>query len=170
MTFQDKSQLDKSCFLGMMARMTSSQNPSENLSIPLDSNTENTQFHERIKSLARKYKMAILLVAGLTVGTTINAQSTNGIDYSVKSNQINPDTLNGDNLKVFNHFVDLTSEEAKKLGAQQLKAEFEKLGLTTKEKKRFIKAYFFYTAKMTGHKISCENWEEFKYLESPKDK
>ncbi len=125
----------------------------------------------KLKTVRSKYQNTILIVAGLTLSTSINAQTQDvKIDYTAKSNFINPDTLKGDQKLIFYHFKNETSEDLKTMEAQKIKAEFAKLGLRTKEKDRFIKAYSFFVNTLEGHKKSCENWEEFKYLKPEEDK
>lgn len=98
------------------------------------------------------------------ISLSLQAQDSN-IDYTEESNILNPDTLsNSDQKAIFWHFVTLTSEQAKNMEADVLKKEFGKLELFTSERQRFIDAYFFFSNTMTNHKISCENWAEFKYL------
>lgn len=92
------------------------------------------------------------------------AQENNKVDYSKKSNILNPDTLLGDQKIIFWHFVKLTHEEAKALTPVQIKAEFEKLGIFTSERARFVAAYSFLRIEMEGHKKSCENWAYFEFL------
>lgn len=91
------------------------------------------------------------------------------IDYSVKSNILQPDTLKGDNKLVFWHFVGLSSKQVIEYESLKLKSEFEKLGIFTKERARFVKAFTFFDTEMKYHKKSCEQWETFKDL-APKYK
>lgn len=90
------------------------------------------------------------------------------IDYSVKSNILNPDTLKDDQKLIFWHFVELTHKQAKELEPLQVKAEFDKLGISS-DRKRFGKAAKFFLTTMKNHKKSCEQWESFKDL-APKFK
>jgi len=100
------------------------------------------------------------------LGSTFAQSKTTKIDYSGRSNFINPDTLTGDQKAIFWHFVKLTSEEVmSKYTPEELKLEFAKLGFTPKERQRFFEAYLFYSTKMEGHKKSCEQWESFKDLD-----
>lgn len=104
------------------------------------------------------------------LGTTFAQSKAPKIDYSGRSNFINPDTLTGDQKAIFWHFVKLTSEEVmSKYTPAELKLEFAKLGITPKERQRFFEAYKFYSLTMEAHKKSCENWEEFKYLDPRSD-
>ncbi len=89
------------------------------------------------------------------------------VDYSARSNIIkNPEQLTGDEKAIFYHpyFLKLTHEEAENLKAIEVKTEFEKLGITTKENDRFLDAYTFYDAVLIFHKKSCEQYESFKDL------
>ncbi len=94
-----------------------------------------------------------------------NGQAQSKIDYSIKSNILDPDTLKkGSNeYRIFWHFVKWTHEEVKEIEAQTLKIEFKKIGITTKDEK-FDAAYSFFEIKMKYHKRSVENWEHFKNL------
>lgn len=89
------------------------------------------------------------------------------IDYSKRSNILNPDTLQGDQKKIFwrPFFLKLSSEETKNLDPFKVKEEFAKLGIGTSERARFVAAYSFYLSYLKGHKKSCENWHfHFKDL------
>ncbi len=89
------------------------------------------------------------------------------VDYSARSNIIKrPKELTGDEKAIFYHpyFLKLTSDEAKNLEPLEIKAEFAKLEIETKERDRFVKAYSFFRIKYWGHKVSCEQWESFKEL------
>ena len=112
----------------------------------------------------------ILLCVLLLAHPLVQAQDKPKIDYSVKSNILNPDTLRGDQKKVFWHFVKLSSKEAEEMPPLKVKAGFEKLGITTKERARFVKALTFYDVSMIYHKKSCEQWAEIKYLVEPSKK
>lgn len=95
-----------------------------------------------------------------------HAQTTDTkIDYSIKSNILDPDTLTGDRQAVFWHFVDLTSQEAKDLPPLKIKEEFGKLGITTSEVSRFKAAFSFFQIDLIFHKVSCEQWASFLDLE-----
>ena len=109
---------------------------------------------------------SFLILAVLLLSSIVNAQEKKAppIDYSIKSNILNPDTLKGDQKRIFWHFVKLTNKQAKDLKPLQIKAEFEKLGITTNERARFVKALSFFDCTMTNHKESCEQWESFKDL------
>ncbi len=119
----------------------------------------------RTKSILTSFFLAIFLFSGATVFS----QSSSGIDYSQKSNFIDPDTLSEDFKAIFWHFVDLKSEQVMDTTPEKLKAEFAKLGLVPEEKERFYQAYKFYSLTMEAHKKSCEQWESFKDL-APKKK
>lgn len=89
------------------------------------------------------------------------------VDYSKASNIIkNPEKLTGDEKAIFYHpfFLKLTSEEARDLDPFITKDEFEKLGIKTDQRDRFVAAYSFYKIYYLGHKVSCEQWESFKDL------
>ncbi len=127
----------------------------------------------KIKSIKQKFRQTIKTTLVLLFFTgiclPINGQQQSNktkVDYSKKSNILNPDTLLGDQKKIFWHtyFLKLTSEEAKNIEPLKIKAEFEKLGITTKENDRFVDAYSFFDAFIVYHKNSCENWEIFKDL------
>jgi type III secretory pathway component EscV len=88
-------------------------------------------------------------------------------DYSARSNIIkNPKKLTGDEKAIFYHpyFLRLSHEEAKNLDPFKMKEEFSKLGITTDQRGRFVKAYSFFDATLIYHKKSCEQWESFKDL------
>jgi len=90
------------------------------------------------------------------------------VDYSTKSNFLNPDTLRADQKKVFWHFVGLTSEEAERVTSSQIVEEFAKIGIDKSNRVRFVKAYNFFDTDVIYHKKSCENWESMKDLK-PED-
>jgi hypothetical protein len=114
-------------------------------------------------TINRQKKRWIVLMFCMMLIPSIQAQ----VDYSTKSNILNPDTLRGDQKKVFWHFVKLSHKETEELEPLEIKVEFAKIGITTDENDRFVDAYFFYAGTMTNHKKSCENWASFKDL-SPK--
>lgn len=104
-----------------------------------------------------------LCVVLLVITNVIYAQKDKhvlSIDYSTKSNLLNPDTLRGDQKKIFWHFVKLSSKELENLDPQNVKAEFEILGIYTDERERFVAAYSFLLTYYQGHKVSCENISE----------
>lgn len=89
------------------------------------------------------------------------------VDYSAGSNIIEyPEKLTGDEKAIFYHpfFLKLTSEETRNLDPFKVKEEFEKLGITTKQRARFVSTYSFLKTDCWAHKKSCENWEYFKFL------
>ena len=86
------------------------------------------------------------------------------IEYSIKSNILNPDTLKGDQKLVFNHFLRWIYKEVFEAKPFSIKDEFNKIGITTEDNDRFREAYYFFRLEMTAHKKSIENWEEFKKL------
>ncbi len=110
--------------------------------------------------------LVVVLSIHLSDGVAQNQKSK--IDYNQKSNIMNPDTLRGDNLKIHKNFLEWSHKEVKEMESSKLKSEFEKIGITTNEKDRFLEAYFFLRIDLTGHKKSVEQWEHFKYLK-PKD-
>ncbi len=119
-----------------------------------------------------KTTLLILFFAGFCLPMSGLAQNSetkidySNVDYSKKSNILNPDTLRGDQRKIFYHayFLKLTSKEAENVEPLKIKEEFAKLGITLKEDKRFGEAFSFYDAFIIYHKKSCENWEYFKDL------
>ncbi len=110
-------------------------------------------------------RLAALISLAVSFSQNLSAQSTSGIDYSQESNIIDHDTLKGDQKAIFWHFVELTSKEVMATTPEKLKAEFNSLGLTPEERQRFFEAYKFYSLTMEYHKKSCENWDDFKYLD-----
>jgi len=124
-------------------------------------------------------KILKTIAVALLLTTTACAQNTETKtiepikrpDYSIGSNIIeNPEKLSGDEKAIFYHpfFLKLTHEEAKNLEPLEIKEEFAKLEITTKENDRFMSAFSFFVS-MRNHKKSCENWEYFKDL-APKSK
>lgn len=96
---------------------------------------------------------------------TTNPDYSN-VDYSAKSNIIDPDTLRGDQRKIFYHpyFLKLTSKETRNLDPFKVQEEFEKLGIVKEERARFVSSYSYFLTYYLGHKKSCEQWESFKDL------
>ena len=92
-------------------------------------------------------------------------------DYSIRTDIINPDTLKGDQKKIFYHpyFLKLTHEEAENLEPQKIKEELIKLGISGSENDRFVDAYIFYKTYYLGHKKDCEYFAYFEFLK-PKSK
>lgn len=112
-----------------------------------------------------KTTLLILFFVGFSLSKTLQAQSNKTkIDYSKRSNILNPDTLKGDQKKIFWYFVKLTSEQVEEMKPLDKKEEFALIGITTKNKERFQIAYTFFRASNTAHKSSCEQWELFKDL------
>ena len=102
-----------------------------------------------------------LIVAIILLPSEVSAQkSKSKIDYSIKSNILNPDTLKkGTNeYEIFWHFVKWTHKEVKAIKPIKLKTELEKLKITTKDKE-FDSAYSFFKNEIVYHKKSVENWE-----------
>ena len=91
------------------------------------------------------------------------------VDYSIQTDIINPDTLRGDQKKIFWHFVKLTHEETKNLEPLKIKEEFAKIGIITDQRARFVEAYSFFITHYRGHKKDCENFAYFNFLK-PKPK
>ncbi len=116
----------------------------------------------------RTRKVFIVLLAMYGVPLTSSGQTTqkksSEVNYSVKSNILNPDTLRGDQKKIFWHFVEYSHEEIEALEPLFIKTEFEKLGIYTTDNDRFLDAYIFFDTDMIYHKKSCEQWEAFKDL------
>ena len=111
----------------------------------------------------------IILTTLFLIGINcLNGYAQSKIDYSIKSNILDPDTLKGDRKLVFDHFVKWTHKQVKELKTLELKEEFKKIGLYTKENDRFLKAYFFLRSDITYHKKSVEQWENFKDLDPRK--
>lgn len=86
------------------------------------------------------------------------------VDYSARSNILNPDSLRADQKKIFWHFVKLTHEEACDVKPLEVKAEFAKLGITTSDRARFVSAFNFFDSDVIYHKKSCENIASFNDL------
>jgi len=86
------------------------------------------------------------------------------IDYSIRSNILNPDTLKGDQKAIFKHFIKLSSKEVEEMPPLKVKDEFAKLGITLLEKDRFSKAWDFLDLKVLYHKKDVELWQEFTDL------
>lgn len=108
----------------------------------------------------------IILITLFLIGiNSLTGQAQSEIDYSIKSNFLNPDTLKkGSNeYRIFWHFVKWTHKEADEIEILTLKAEFEKVGITTKDKE-FNSAYLFFKSVVVFHKKSVEQWEHFKDL------
>ena len=111
----------------------------------------------------------IILITLFLIGINcLNGYTQSKIDYSIKSNILDPDTLKSDQKLVFDHFLKWTHKQVKDLKPLELKKEFEKIGLYTKENDRFLEAYFFLRIDMTNHKKSIEQWEHFKDLDPRK--
>ena len=91
------------------------------------------------------------------------------VDYTIRTDIINPDTLQGDQKRIFWHFVKLTHEEIKNLEPLIIKEEFTKLGIKTDQRARFVEAYSFFITHYRGHKKDCENFAYFDFLK-PKPK
>jgi len=91
------------------------------------------------------------------------------VDYSIRSDIINPDTLKGDQKLIFWHFVKLNYKEVEEMTPIKVKAEFEKIGIETKANDRFADAHIFYRTYYRGHKKACENLAYFEFLK-PKPK
>jgi len=120
--------------------------------------------------------VSTILVVLLVISTACGQEKTkkskeqkpdySNVDYAKKSNILNPDTLQGDQRKIFYHpyFLKLTSKKARNLDPFKVKAEFAILGITTDQRARFVAAYSFFLTFYIGHKKSCENWEYFKDL------
>lgn len=173
MIFQQESSIDKRKNLSMVTLMSLYSKQPESVDQPelyLSDDKAETGFIRRLESALRKYRHTLLLVAGLTLNSSLSAQSSQGVDYSTKSNVINPDTLMGDEKAIFWHFVDKTSQELKTMLPAQIKADFAILGLLPEERQRFVEAYSFFVNRVEAHKVDCEMWEDFKYLAPKKDK
>ncbi len=88
------------------------------------------------------------------------------IDYSIRSNILDPDTLTkgSDEYRIFYHFINWSYKEVNEIEILTLKAEFEKVGITTKDR-AFDSAYSFFNNDVVFHKEQVELWEKhFKDL------
>ncbi len=83
-------------------------------------------------------------------------------DHYKKSNILDPDTLKGDQKRIFDHFASWTLKEVEDIESLVLKSEFEKIGIITKENNRFLDAYGFFKNRVVFHKISRENCKYFE--------
>ena len=89
------------------------------------------------KSRQTKTKLSTLFLAGFMLcsmqscsqKSETKSEKVTKVDYSIKSNFIDPETLKGDQKKIFWHFVILTHKQAKVLKPLKVKEEFEKLGV-----------------------------------------
>ena len=117
----------------------------------------------------KKAILILTVIGGFYLHNGFSQEKKSRIDYSIKSNILNPDTLKGDQKTIFWHFVKLSSKETEEMKPLEVKAEFEKLGITTNEGTRFSAAYSFFRSPNTAHKKSVENWVSFKDL-APKSK
>ena len=107
----------------------------------------------------------IFLITLFLIGINcINVYTQSKIDYSIKSNILDPDTLKGDQKLVFDHFIKWTHKQADKIKPQELRDELESIGIKISNKNRFQKAFFFFDIYVIAHKKSVENWESFKDL------
>jgi len=119
------------------------------------------------RQLIRIKILILILFGGFYLQHGFSQEQKSKIDYSIKSNILDPDTLKGDQKTIFWHFVKLTHEQAEEMKPLEIKAEFAKLGILTTDKSRFQEAFLFFRSDNTAHKKSCEQWESFKDL-SPK--
>lgn len=123
---------------------------------------------QKNRQAKRKHQFLICILAMLAIpftGYGHNSQEKPPeVNYSVKSNILDPDTLTADNKAIFWHFVKYTHEEIEALDPMFIKAEFEKLGIYTSDNDRFLDAYIFFDTDMIYHKKSCENWAYFNFL------
>jgi len=125
-----------------------------------------------MKPLIKKSRQAIktsilVLIFAVFLLPQISAQNKEKYKdciYAKKSNILNPDTLKADQKKIFWHFVKLTHKQAEELEPLRIKAEFKKLGITPKERARFVKSFSFFDSAVISHKKSCENWQSFRSL------
>ena len=113
---------------------------------------------QKIRQISLAMLCLFLIFASASAQT-----NTSEINYAKRSNILNPDTLQGDNLAIFECFVKLSSKESENLDPMIIKEEFAEIGIVVDENDRFLDAYFFYRT-MVNHKISCEQWESFKDL------
>jgi hypothetical protein len=123
-----------------------------------------------MKPLIKKSRQAnttqfLILFLALFWTSTLSYGQNNPVDYRAKSIILHPDTIRDrDMKKVFWHFVDYSYEEIKNLETDFIKSEFEKLGITTDDRTRFVSAFIFFDTTMKNHKRSCEQWREFEDL------
>ena len=89
-------------------------------------------------------------------------------DHYKKSNILFPDSLKGDQKLVFDHFASWTLEELEDIEPLTLKAEFENMGIFSKENDRFLDAYGFFKNRVVFHKISVKQWKHFEDLDPQK--
>lgn len=115
--------------------------------------------------------LILILFGGFYLQHGFSQEQKSKIDYSIKSNILDPDTLKGDQKTIFWHpyFLKLSSKETENLEPSKIKTEFAKLGITTNQRARFVAALTFYDVPMICHKKSCEQWESFKDLAPKSD-
>ncbi|OFY47792.1 MAG: hypothetical protein A2W85_13395 [Bacteroidetes bacterium GWF2_41_31] len=119
---------------------------------------------KKSRQAIKKAILILTLIGGFYLHNGFSQEKKSRIDYSIKSNILNPDTLKGDQKVIFWHFVKLTHEQAEEMKPLEIKAEFAKLGILTTDKSRFQEAFLFFRSDNTAHKKSCEQWEFFKDL------
>jgi hypothetical protein len=121
---------------------------------------------KKSRQAIKKAILILTLFGGFYLHNGFSQEKKSRIDYSIKSNILNPDTLKGDQKAIFWHFVKLSSKETEEMKPLQIKAAFETLGIETTNNNRFIDAFIFFDTSMKNHKKSCEQWESFKDLKS----
>lgn len=121
------------------------------------------------RQLIRIKILILILFGGFYLQHGFSQEQKSKIDYSIKSNILDPDTLKGDQKTIFWHFVKLSSIEVEEMNPLKVKEEFKKLGITLLEDERFGKAYIFLDTDILYHKKSVEQWESFRDL-APKSK
>jgi hypothetical protein len=86
------------------------------------------------------------------------------VDYSKRSNILNPDTLSNKYQKmVFKHFIKHSNEDLNKMEIADIKRELLSIGIP-KDKKSFGAAASFFLITLKNHKKSCEQFAEFNDL------
>jgi hypothetical protein len=114
------------------------------------------------------FKLTVLVLLGalfLFPLSVLSQKSKSKIDYSIRSNFLDPDTLKlGTNeYKIFWHFIKWTYKEVDEIKVLVLKGELETIGIYTKDDD-FDIAYSFFKNEVVYHKRSVENWGHFKEL------
>ena len=129
----------------------------------------NILFMKILKTIALALLLTTTACAQKTETNSAKKPDYSNVDCSVRTDIINPDTLQGDQKRIFWHFVKLTHEEIKNLEPLKIKEEFTKLGIITDEREKFVSAVSFFITYYRGHKMACENLAYFDFLK-PKPK
>ena len=114
---------------------------------------------KKSRQAIKKAILILILFEGFFLQNVFSQEQKSKIDYSIKSNILDPDTLKMSSLeyKVFWHFVDWNFKRVDEIPILTLKSEFEKIGITTKDKE-FDTAYFFFKDYIVFHKEQVELW------------